>query len=89
MSDRRPARRPSSNRVVFYVIVGLAAVLILCGLVTQSIGWTRLCGGSLVVIGGAFFLLMPDKRRPILVILIGLALFFAESLLAWLTTGSG
>ena len=81
MSVRRSPQRPGPNRLVFYAIVGLAVLIILCALVTPAVGWTRLCGGGLAVVGGVLLLLAEDKRWPALIVLAGLALFFADTLL--------
>lgn len=80
-------RTPGSNRTLFFVIVGLAALLILCAVATQTLGWTRLCGGGLFLVGALFALLAEDKRWPLLILALGLALFFADSLLAFLSSG--
>ena len=79
-------RMKSSNRVVFYAIIGLAVLLILCTVVTQTVGWTRVCGGGLLLVGGLFFLLAEDKRWPALILLAGLALFFWDVLQGMLLT---
>ncbi len=81
MSVPRSPQRPGPNRLVFYAIIGLAVLVILCALVTPAVGWTRLCGGGLAVVGGIFLLLAEDKRWPALIVLAGLALFFADALL--------
>lgn len=76
--------RPGSNRALFVVIVGLAAAIVLCGLLTQSFGWTRVCGSGVLIIGAIWLLLANDRRWPVIVLLLGLALFFADALLALL-----
>lgn len=69
------------NRPLFFVIIGAAVLLILCALLTNAVGWTKLCGGSLLGVGGLFLLLAEKKWWPLLLILGGLVLFFAEVLL--------
>jgi hypothetical protein len=76
--------RPGSNRALFVVIVGLAAAIVLCGLLTQSFGWTRICGSGILIVGAIWFLLANDRRWPAIVLLLGLALFFSDALLALL-----
>ena len=73
------------NRTVFFVIVGLALVIVLCGLTSQTVGWNRLCGGGMFVIGGIFLLLAEDKRWPVVILLMGLVLFFIDVLGGLLT----
>ncbi len=83
-----PGRRlDTSNRTVFVVIVALAAALIMCSLLTRTIGWMRLCGGGLILIGAFFLLLAEHKGWPAAILLVGLALFFWDTLIA-LTAGS-
>ncbi len=82
---RQRASQVASNRVVFYAIIGLAVLLILCTLVTRAVGWPRVCGGGLFVIGLVFLVLANEKRWPGLVIMLaGVALFFIDSLQALL-----
>jgi membrane-bound ClpP family serine protease len=80
---QRPVRSssPGPNRTVFYVIVGLAVSLITCALVTRAVGWTRLCGGGLLLMGAIFLLLAEDKRWPVILLLVGALLMAAEWLL--------
>ncbi|GEM_PF-6003882 len=73
-------RFTGSNRAVFFVILALAATIILCTVVTRSVGWMRVCGGGLFLVGGFFVLLAEDKRLPVLITLAGLALFFGDAL---------
>lgn len=85
----RPASttRPGPNRTVWAIIVGLAVVVILCGVVTRAVGLPRLCGSVVFLMGLVFLVLANDKRWPALLLLIGALLFFAENLLALLGGG--
>lgn len=76
--------KPGSNRALFVVIVGLAAAIVLCGLLTQSFGWTRVCGSGILIVGAVWFVLANDRKWPAVILLLGLALFFADALLALL-----
>lgn len=87
MDTRRSGRRAGSNRVLFFVVVGLAAAVIVCALSGQTFGWSRLCGGGIALLGGFFLLLAEDKRWPLILLLVGLVLFFADSLLTLFNTG--
>jgi membrane-bound ClpP family serine protease len=78
MSRKRYSERLQSNRILFYAILGLAVLLILCSLVTQAVGWPRFCGGGLILTGAFFLLLAENKRWPALILLIGLLLFFVD-----------
>jgi len=76
--------KPGNNRALFVVIVGLAAAIVLCGLLTQSFGWTRVCGSGILIVGAVWFVLANDRKWPAVILLLGLALFFADALLALL-----
>lgn len=80
MRDNDPQITTGPNRTVFFVILVLAGAVIMCGLLTQAVGAARLCGGGLLLVGGVFFLLAEDKRWPLVLVLIGLALFFGGAL---------
>lgn len=76
MSETRGT--PTSNRTVFFVIIGLAVILILCSLVTQAVGWPRFCGGGLILVGALLVLTSEEKGWPIIMLLLGLAMFFGD-----------
>jgi fatty acid desaturase len=73
-----PQRGP--NRLIFVAILVLALALIVCSVLTNTFGWNRICGGGLVLVGGALFLLANEggKKWPALIALAGLVLFFAD-----------
>jgi len=79
--------RSGSDRTLFYVILALAISIIVCGVLTQSFGWNRVCGSGVLVVGAVLFLLADDKKWPAVILLAGLALFFGDSLLALLPAG--
>jgi Flp pilus assembly protein protease CpaA len=83
----RLASGRASNRTVFYAIIALAVSIIVCGVLTQSFGWNRVCGSGVLVVGAVLFLLADDKKWPAVILLAGLALFFGDSLLALLPAG--
>lgn len=80
MTDSRGA--PTPNRTVFFVIIGLAIILILCSLVTQAVGWPRFCGGGLILLGALLALTSEEKGWPIIMLLLGLAMFFGDVVVA-------
>ena len=83
----RLASGRASNRTVVYAIIALALSIIVCGVLTQSFGWNRVCGSGVLVVGAVLFLLADDKKWPAVILLAGLALFFGDSLLALLPAG--
>lgn len=74
--------KPTSNRVVFFVIIGLAVILILCSLVTQAVGWPRFCGGGLILTGALLVLTSEEKGWPVIILFLGLAMFFGDVVVA-------
>jgi hypothetical protein len=89
MSADSPLKSQSRQRTLFFVIVGLAAAAIACCALGRWIGWFQFCGGILVVLGGVFFLLAEDRRWPVALLLLGLALFFGETLLNFIRALGG
>jgi len=77
--------RSGSDRTAFYVIIALALSIIVCGVLTQSFGWNRVCGSAVLVIGAVLFLLADDKKWPAVILIAGLAVFFGDSLLGLLS----
>ncbi|GAB4574982.1 MAG: hypothetical protein Kow0077_24230 [Anaerolineae bacterium] len=84
-SDGR--KRSSPNRIVFFVIIGLAVVLILCALVTQAVGWPRFCGGALILVGALLVLSSEEKGWPLVILLLGVGLFFWDVLIGLVQGG--
>lgn len=82
MTDSRGTQ--ASNRTVFFVVIGLAVILILCSLVTQAVGWPRFCGGGLILLGAPLALSSEEKGWPIIILLLGLAMFFGDFVVALL-----
>jgi 4-hydroxybenzoate polyprenyltransferase len=72
------SQRTVPNRTAFFVIVGLAIMLILCSLVTRVVGWPRFCGGGLILVGALLALTSEEKGWPLVILLLGLAMFFGD-----------
>ncbi|MBN2472617.1 MAG: hypothetical protein JXN59_17975 [Anaerolineae bacterium] len=82
MADSRGGQ--TSNRTIFFVVIGLAIMLILCSMVTQAVGWPRFCGGGLILLGAVLALGAEEKGWPIVILLLGLAMFFGDFVVALL-----
>ncbi len=79
------SQRTVPNRTAFFVIIGLAIMLILCSLVTRAVGWPRFCGGGLLLVGALLLLTSEDKGWPLVLLLLGLAMFFGDVAVALLS----